>query len=93
MTTEYTTQDYVRASIAGDAVKAKEIFNQLMAPKLVDTIDATKHEVAQNYFGKPEVEPVAQSDAEEVEAEEADTKQSDTEQVTDNEEEKDENAE
>lgn len=90
MTTEYTTQDYVRASIAGDAVKAKEIFNQLMAPKLVDAVDATKHEVAQNYFGKPEVEPVAQSDAEEVEA---DAEQSDTEQVTDNEEEKDENAE
>jgi hypothetical protein len=85
MTTEYTTQDYVRASIAGDAVKAKEIFNQLMAPKLVDTIDATKHEVAQNYFGKPEVEPVAQSD----EASQ-DDEQSDTEQVTDNEEEKDE---
>jgi hypothetical protein len=85
MTTEYTTQDYVRASIAGDAVKAKEIFNQLMAPKLVDTIDATKHEVAQNYFGKPEVEPVAQSD----EATQ-DDEQSDTEQVTDNEEEKDE---
>lgn len=89
MTTEYTTQDYVRASIAGDAVKAKEIFNQLMAPKVVDAVDATKHEVAQNYFGKPEVEPVAQSDAEEAET----ADESDTEQVTDNEEEKDENAE
>lgn len=89
MTTEYTTQDYVRASIAGDAVKAKEIFNQLMAPKIVDAVDATKHEVAQNYFGKPEVEPVAQSDAEEAET----ADESDTEQVTDNEEEKDENAE
>lgn len=61
-----TTVDYVRASLAGDALKAKEIFNQLMAPKIVDAVDTVRHEVAQNYFGeKPEVEqPPQQADAE-----------------------------
>ena len=61
-----TTQDYVRAAIAGDAVKAKEIFNQLMAPKVVSAIDAAKNEVAQSYFGeKPEVEePAGEADTE-----------------------------
>lgn len=55
-----TTQDYVRATIAGDAVKAKEIFNQLMAPVVIDAIDAKRNEVAQTYFGgQPEVEPAA----------------------------------
>lgn len=68
-----TTVDYVRASLAGDALKAKEIFNQLMAPKVVDAIDIAKHEVAQNYFGeKPEVEQIAQQSDAEASAERAD---------------------
>lgn len=51
-----TTQDYVRAAIAGDALKAQEIFQQLMSPKIVDAIDQKKTEIAQNYFGQqPEV--------------------------------------
>jgi hypothetical protein len=50
-----TTQDYVRAAIAGDALKAQEIFNQLMAPKVVDAIDQAREQVAQNYFGQHEV--------------------------------------
>lgn len=50
-----TTQDYVRAAIAGDAVKAQELFNQLMAPRVVDAIDQARTEVAQNYFGQHEV--------------------------------------
>ena len=51
-----TTQDYVRAAIAGDALKAQEIFQQLMSPKVVDAIDQKKTEIAQNYFGQqPEV--------------------------------------
>jgi glycerol-3-phosphate dehydrogenase len=51
-----TTQDYVRAAIAGDALKAQEIFQQLMSPKVVDAVDQKKTEIAQNYFGQqPEV--------------------------------------
>ena len=58
--TTVTTTDYVRAAIAGDAIKAKEIFNQLMAPKVTDAVDARKTEIAQNYFGeKPEIESSA----------------------------------
>lgn len=50
-----TTQDYVRAAIAGDAAKAQEIFSQLMAPKIVDAVDQARTEVAQSYFGQHEV--------------------------------------
>lgn len=55
MSETVTTQDYVRAAIAGNAAKAQEIFSQLMAPKVVDAIDAARTEVAQNYFGQHEV--------------------------------------
>lgn len=92
--TEYSTQDYVRASLAGDAMKAQEIFNQLMAPKVVDAIADKKVEIAQSYFGKPEVEASA---AEQVADQETETETEEAEvpdeEVTDQEEETDENAE
>ena len=53
-----TTQDYVRAAIAGNALKAQEIFNQLMAPKVSDAIDQKRTEVARDYFGQQEPEVV-----------------------------------
>lgn len=92
---EYSTVDYVRAALSGDALKAKEIFSQLMAPKVVDAIDAKKLEVAQNYFTKPEIEPTAaEQRAEDAdESEEQTDVQDSSEQDANNEEEKDENAE
>lgn len=67
MSDPVTTVDYVRAAIGGDAVKAKEIFNQLMSPKVVDAIDVARNEVAQNYFGHaPKTEePVSAEETEE----------------------------
>lgn len=94
--TEYSTQDYVRASLAGDAIKAQEIFNQLMAPKVVDAIADKKVEIAQSYFGKPELEATAaEQTADETDATETEEEQAEVadEQVTDQEEETDENAE
>lgn len=91
-----TTQDYVRAAIAGDALKAQEIFQQLMGPKIVDAVDQKRTEIAQNYFGQ---QPQADVDVPEVEdsAEVQDTSsENDTgdEQLTatDTEEESNENA-
>lgn len=83
-----TTTDYVRAALSGDAIKAKEIFNQLMAPKIVDAVDTTRHEVAQNYFGqRPEVETAEQADDEQDTQQDGETELTGDEQDTETEEE------
>lgn len=70
MSDPVTTVDYVRAAISGDAIKAKEYFDQLMAAKVVDVVDTTRHEIAQNYFGHaPEVEDETEEEATEQDIE------------------------
>jgi hypothetical protein len=84
----FTTTDYVRAALSGDALKAKEIFNQLMAPKVVDAVDTTRHEVAQNYFGqRPEIETAVQADDDQDTQQDGKAEITDGEQDTETEEE------
>lgn len=67
---EYTTQDLVQFASTGDAVKAAETFNSLVADRIASSIEAKKIELAQRIFNQNSEE----SDEEEtsVEDEEAD---------------------
>ena len=96
MSEPVTTVDYVRAAIGGDAIKAKDIFNQLMSPKVVDAVDTARNEVAQNYFGQqqPAEEPVNdQSETDETEIEASSEENSESSETdTEKEEPENENA-
>lgn len=95
MSEQVTTQDYVRAAIAGNAAKAQEIFSQLMAPKVVDAIDQARVQVAQNYFGQHEVvvdEPEQPEIEDSAAVQVASSDEGDENDTTNQEEESNENA-
>jgi hypothetical protein len=47
---EYTTQDLVKLSVSGDALKAAEVFNSLAAERIAASIEDKKIELAQQIF-------------------------------------------
>lgn len=84
---EYTTQDLVQFAVGGNAVKAGEAFNDLIADKIASTIQSRKVELAQQIFNNQtddEDNPYEEDEDEDYEEEES-------EEIED-EEEEDENS-
>lgn len=51
-TTQYEVSDLVRYAYEGQPAKMQDVFNELMAGRLYDTIQQKKVEVAQRFFNK-----------------------------------------
>lgn len=51
--TEATNQDLIDATIAGEPETFRNAFDELMAPKILDRINALHKEVAANMFAAP----------------------------------------
>ena len=51
-TTQYEVSDLVRYAYEGQPAKMQDVFNELMAGRLYDSIQQKKVEVAQHFFNK-----------------------------------------
>ena len=61
-TTQYEVSDLVRYAYEGQPAKMQDVFNELMAGRLYDSIQQKKVEVAQRFFGPDEKEEEQQED-------------------------------
>jgi len=50
--TQYEVSDLVRYAYEGQPAKMQDVFNELMAGRIYDSIQQKKVEVAQNFFNK-----------------------------------------
>lgn len=62
--TQYEVSDLVRYAYEGQPAKMQDVFNELMAGRIYDSIQQKKVEVAQNFFNKDQ-EVQQDSDTEE----------------------------
>ena len=60
--TQYEVSDLVRYAYEGQPAKMQDVFNELMAGRLYDSIQQKKVEVAQRFFGPDEKEEEQQED-------------------------------
>jgi len=54
--TQYEVSDLVRYAYEGQPAKMQDVFNELMAGRLYDSIQQKKVEVAQHFFGPKDQE-------------------------------------
>jgi hypothetical protein len=54
--TQYEVSDLVRYAYEGQPAKMQDVFNELMAGRLYDSIQQKKVEVAQNFFNRDKEE-------------------------------------
>ena len=60
--TQYEVSDLVRYAYEGQPAKMQDVFNELMAGRLYDSIQQKKVEVAQRFFGPDEKEEEEQQE-------------------------------
>ena len=65
--TPYEVNDLVRYAYEGQPAKMQDVFNELMAGRLYDSIQQKKVEVAQRFFNKDTEEFVSQEEDEDGE--------------------------
>ena len=64
---QYEVSDLVRYAYEGQPAKMQDVFNELMAGRLYDSIQQKKVEVAQRFFNKDTEEFVSQEEDEDGE--------------------------
>ena len=70
--TQYEISDLVRYAYEGQPAKMQDVFNELMAGRIYDSIQQKKVEVAQNFFkAKQEIDQDSEEDLE-IETEDED---------------------
>ena len=60
--TQYEVSDLVRYAYEGQPAKMQDVFNELMAGRIYDSIQQKKVEVAQRFFGPNDKEQEQQED-------------------------------
>ena len=65
--TQYEVSDLVRHAYEGQPAKMQDVFDELMAGRLYDSIQQKKVEVAQRFFNKDTEEFVSQEEDEDGE--------------------------
>ena len=65
--TQYEVSDLVRYAYEGQPAKMQDVFDELMAGRLYDSIQQKKVEVAQRFFNKDTEEFVSQEEDEDGE--------------------------
>ena len=60
--TQYEVSDLVRYAYEGQPAKMQDVFNELMAGRIFDSIQQKKVEVAQRFFGPNDKEQEQQED-------------------------------
>jgi hypothetical protein len=63
--TQYEVSDLVRYAYEGQPAKMQDVFNELMAGRIYDSIQQKKVEVAQSFFNKNKEEAELDLDTEE----------------------------
>ena len=63
--THYEVSDLVRYAYEGQPAKMQDVFNELMAGRLYDSIQQKKVEVAQHFFGPKDQEEEQYTDSQE----------------------------
>jgi len=63
--TQYEVSDLVRYAYEGQPAKMQDVFNELMAGRLYDSIQQKKVEVAQHFFGPKDQEEEQYTDSQE----------------------------
>lgn len=64
-TTQYEVSDLVRYAYEGQPAKMQDVFNELMAGRIYDSIQQKKVEVAQSFFNRDREEAELDIDTEE----------------------------
>jgi len=64
-TTQYEVSDLVRYAYEGQPAKMQDVFNELMAGRIYDSIQQKKVEVAQSFFNRDQEEADLDIDTEE----------------------------